>query len=108
MTVTPCYSDHWKNISNDTFISVVSPSGQTDMPAEALEATLKAITLMEDFTDFDSQLPDAKYFCFSFSLSSFHPLTFKAKRYSPNTQFRLVSVDHGGVDASHHNICIKK
>lgn len=37
------------------------------MPVEALEATLKAITLMEDFTDFDSQLPDAKYFCFSLS-----------------------------------------
>ncbi|XP_034393521.1 double-strand-break repair protein rad21-like protein 1 [Cyclopterus lumpus] len=31
--------------------------GQTDMPLEGLEATLKAITLIEDFTAFDSQLP---------------------------------------------------
>ncbi|XP_072304611.1 double-strand-break repair protein rad21-like protein 1 [Eucyclogobius newberryi] len=32
--------------------------GQTDLPLEGLEATLKAITLIEDFTDFDAQLPD--------------------------------------------------
>lgn len=32
--------------------------GQTDLPVEELEATVKAITLMEDFTDFDAQLPD--------------------------------------------------
>ncbi|KAM9505012.1 double-strand-break repair protein rad21 homolog isoform 1-T2 [Salvelinus alpinus] len=46
---------------NDAFvkIKVAFRPGQTDMPVEALEATLKAITLMEDFTDFDSQLPDA-------------------------------------------------
>ncbi|XP_040908470.1 double-strand-break repair protein rad21-like protein 1 [Toxotes jaculatrix] len=31
--------------------------GQTDMPVEGLEATLKAITLIEDFTSFDAQLP---------------------------------------------------
>ncbi|XP_070767243.1 double-strand-break repair protein rad21-like protein 1 [Enoplosus armatus] len=31
--------------------------GQTDMPVEGLEATLKAITLIEDFTAFDAQLP---------------------------------------------------
>ncbi|XP_044207355.1 double-strand-break repair protein rad21-like protein 1 [Thunnus albacares] len=31
--------------------------GQTDMPVEGLEATVKAITLIEDFTAFDSQLP---------------------------------------------------
>ncbi|XP_070695066.1 double-strand-break repair protein rad21-like protein 1 [Pempheris klunzingeri] len=31
--------------------------GQTDMPDEGMEATLKAITLMEDFTAFDVQLP---------------------------------------------------
>ncbi|XP_029994661.1 double-strand-break repair protein rad21-like protein 1 [Sphaeramia orbicularis] len=31
--------------------------GQTDLPLEGLEATLKAITLIEDFTDFDTQLP---------------------------------------------------
>nr|XP_020467499.1 double-strand-break repair protein rad21-like protein 1 isoform X2 [Monopterus albus] len=30
---------------------------QTDMPMEELEATHKAITLMEDFTAFDAQLP---------------------------------------------------
>uniref|UniRef100_A0A3Q0RX87 RAD21 cohesin complex component like 1 n=1 Tax=Amphilophus citrinellus TaxID=61819 RepID=A0A3Q0RX87_AMPCI len=32
--------------------------GQTDMTVEGLEATIKAITLIEDFTTFDSQLPD--------------------------------------------------
>ncbi|XP_062421816.1 double-strand-break repair protein rad21-like protein 1 [Pungitius pungitius] len=31
--------------------------GQTDLPVEGLEATLKAITLIEDFTTFDAQLP---------------------------------------------------
>ncbi|GAA6216576.1 double-strand-break repair protein rad21 homolog isoform X2 [Lates japonicus] len=31
--------------------------GQTDMPVEGIEATLKAITLIEDFTSFDAQLP---------------------------------------------------
>ncbi|XP_072223977.1 double-strand-break repair protein rad21-like protein 1 [Leuresthes tenuis] len=31
--------------------------GQTDMPVEGLEATFKAITLIEDFTAFDAQLP---------------------------------------------------
>lgn len=35
--------------------------GQTDLPEDAMEATLKAITLPEDFTDFDTQLPDLKY-----------------------------------------------
>lgn len=34
--------------------------GQTDMPVEALEATVKAITLIEDFTDFDTQLPNPR------------------------------------------------
>ncbi|XP_041802585.1 double-strand-break repair protein rad21-like protein 1 [Chelmon rostratus] len=32
--------------------------GQIDMPVEGLEATIKAITLIEDFTSFDAQLPD--------------------------------------------------
>ncbi|XP_029281977.1 double-strand-break repair protein rad21-like protein 1 [Cottoperca gobio] len=32
--------------------------GQTDLPVGGLEATLKAITLIEDFTDFDTQLPN--------------------------------------------------
>ncbi|KAF7210308.1 double-strand-break repair protein rad21-like protein 1 isoform X1 [Nothobranchius furzeri] len=31
--------------------------GQTDLPEEGLEAKLKAITLVEDFTAFDTQLP---------------------------------------------------
>ncbi|XP_069560278.1 double-strand-break repair protein rad21-like protein 1 [Brachyistius frenatus] len=31
--------------------------GQTDLPLEGLEATIKEITLVEDFTAFDSQLP---------------------------------------------------
>ncbi|XP_041858865.1 double-strand-break repair protein rad21-like protein 1 isoform X2 [Melanotaenia boesemani] len=31
--------------------------GQTDMPVDGLEATIKAITLNEDFTTFDTQLP---------------------------------------------------
>lgn len=32
--------------------------GQTDLPVGELEATVTAITLMEEFTDFDTQLPD--------------------------------------------------
>ncbi|XP_053279967.1 double-strand-break repair protein rad21-like protein 1 [Pleuronectes platessa] len=31
--------------------------GQTDLPVEGLEATVTAITLIEDFTSFDAQLP---------------------------------------------------
>ncbi|XP_071756283.2 double-strand-break repair protein rad21-like protein 1 [Centroberyx gerrardi] len=41
-------------------IKVAFRPGQTDMPVEGLEATLKAITLIEDFTDFDTQLPHPK------------------------------------------------
>uniref|UniRef100_A0A3B4G718 Rad21/Rec8-like protein N-terminal domain-containing protein n=1 Tax=Pundamilia nyererei TaxID=303518 RepID=A0A3B4G718_9CICH len=37
--------------------------GQTDLPVEGLEATIKAITLVEDFTTFDPQLPDPRH-CF--------------------------------------------
>lgn len=44
--------------SNDiSFLSI----GQTDLPNDAMEATLKTITLPEDFTDFETQLPDLKY-----------------------------------------------
>uniref|UniRef100_A0A671SL87 Double-strand-break repair protein rad21-like protein 1 n=1 Tax=Sinocyclocheilus anshuiensis TaxID=1608454 RepID=A0A671SL87_9TELE len=39
-------------------IKVAFRPGQTDLPEDAMEATLKNITLPEDFTDFDSQLPD--------------------------------------------------
>ncbi|XP_048066764.1 double-strand-break repair protein rad21-like protein 1 [Megalobrama amblycephala] len=39
-------------------IKVAFRPGQTDLPEVAMEATLKAITLPEDFTDFDTQLPD--------------------------------------------------
>ncbi|XP_051950747.1 double-strand-break repair protein rad21 homolog isoform X2 [Xyrauchen texanus] len=39
-------------------IKVAFRPGETDLPEDALEATFKAITLQEDFTDFDSQLPD--------------------------------------------------
>ncbi|XP_022043010.2 double-strand-break repair protein rad21-like protein 1 [Acanthochromis polyacanthus] len=38
-------------------IKVAFRPGQTDLPVDGLEATTKAITLMEDFTAFDSQLP---------------------------------------------------
>ncbi|XP_029911952.1 double-strand-break repair protein rad21-like protein 1 isoform X1 [Myripristis murdjan] len=44
---------------NDALVKIKVPfrPGQTDMPADELEATFKAITLVEDFTDFDAQLP---------------------------------------------------
>lgn len=35
-------------------------TGQTDLAVEGLEATVKAITLIEDFTAFDTQLPDPR------------------------------------------------
>ncbi|KAM6982000.1 double-strand-break repair protein rad21-like protein 1 [Tautogolabrus adspersus] len=38
-------------------IKIAFRPGQTDMPVEGLEATIKAITLIEDFTAFDAQLP---------------------------------------------------
>ncbi|XP_037539970.1 double-strand-break repair protein rad21-like protein 1 [Nematolebias whitei] len=39
-------------------IKIAFRPGQTDMPVEGLEATVKAITLVEDFTAFDAQFPD--------------------------------------------------
>ena len=36
-------------------------AGQTDLPVEGLEAAIKSITLVEDFTAFDAQLPHPKY-----------------------------------------------
>ncbi|XP_036433940.1 double-strand-break repair protein rad21-like protein 1 [Colossoma macropomum] len=39
-------------------IKVAFRPGQTDLPVEGMEAMLKAITLPEEFTDFDLQLPD--------------------------------------------------
>ncbi|XP_067268586.1 double-strand-break repair protein rad21-like protein 1 [Pseudorasbora parva] len=39
-------------------IKVAFRPGQTDLPEDAMEATFKTITLPEDFTDFDTQLPD--------------------------------------------------
>lgn len=41
-------------------------TGQLDLPEERMEAMVKAITLPEEFPDFESQLPDLKY-------SVFHP-----------------------------------
>ncbi|XP_076597401.1 double-strand-break repair protein rad21-like protein 1 [Chaetodon auriga] len=38
-------------------IKIAFRPDQTDMPMEGLEATVKAITLIEDFTSFDAQLP---------------------------------------------------
>ncbi|XP_030641051.1 double-strand-break repair protein rad21-like protein 1 [Chanos chanos] len=39
-------------------IRVAFRPGQTDLPEDEMEAGFKAITLPEDFTDFESQLPD--------------------------------------------------
>ncbi|XP_026868029.2 double-strand-break repair protein rad21-like protein 1 isoform X2 [Electrophorus electricus] len=39
-------------------IKVAFRPGQTDLPEEGMEAMFKAVTLPEDFTDFQSQLPD--------------------------------------------------
>ncbi|XP_039519697.1 double-strand-break repair protein rad21-like protein 1 isoform X2 [Pimephales promelas] len=41
-------------------IKVAFRPGQTDLPNDAMEATFKTITLPEDFTDFETQLPDPK------------------------------------------------
>lgn len=41
-------------------IQIFVTTGQTDLPEDALEATFNHITLQEDFTDFDLQLPDLK------------------------------------------------
>ncbi|KAK3540222.1 hypothetical protein QTP70_028418 [Hemibagrus guttatus] len=39
-------------------IKVAFRPGQLDLPEDGMEAMVKAITLPEDFTDFESQLPD--------------------------------------------------
>ncbi|XP_028309386.1 double-strand-break repair protein rad21-like protein 1 [Gouania willdenowi] len=39
-------------------IKIVFRPDQTDLPVEGLEATVGAITLVEDFTSFDAQLPE--------------------------------------------------
>lgn len=44
------------------FLTLITP-GQTDLPEEGLEAALKAITLIEDFSAFDAQLPPLRYSC---------------------------------------------
>lgn len=49
-----------KTIYDSHVCSVIT--GQTDLPEEGMEALFKAITLPEEFMDFDSQLPDLKYF----------------------------------------------
>nr|XP_023659981.1 double-strand-break repair protein rad21-like protein 1 isoform X4 [Paramormyrops kingsleyae] len=41
-------------------IKVAFRPGQTDLPSESLEASFKAITLPEDFTDFELQLPNIR------------------------------------------------
>ncbi|XP_061590628.1 double-strand-break repair protein rad21-like protein 1 [Cololabis saira] len=41
-------------------IKIAFRPGQTDLPVEGLEATIKAITLIEDFTAFDAELPDPR------------------------------------------------
>ncbi|XP_038165125.1 double-strand-break repair protein rad21-like protein 1 [Cyprinodon tularosa] len=38
-------------------IKITFRPGQTDMPVEGLESTLRAITLVEDFSAFDAELP---------------------------------------------------
>lgn len=47
-------------------------TGQLDLPDDGMEARVKAITLPEDFTDFESQLPDLKYNVFHPTLSEDH------------------------------------
>lgn len=41
----------------------LSQQGLTDLPEDELEATVKSITLIEDFTAFDAQLPPLRYSC---------------------------------------------
>ncbi|KAF7661090.1 hypothetical protein LDENG_00269880 [Lucifuga dentata] len=58
--VVRIYSRKAKYLLADCSDAVIKIKGafrpdQTDMPAEELEATFKAITLIEDFTDFDTQ-----------------------------------------------------
>ncbi|XP_062396112.1 double-strand-break repair protein rad21-like protein 1 [Sardina pilchardus] len=43
-------------------IKVAFRPGQLDLPEDGREARLRSITLPEDFTDFDSELPDPKMF----------------------------------------------
>ncbi|KAM7411427.1 hypothetical protein PAMA_021426 [Pampus argenteus] len=62
-------------------IKVAFRPGQTDMPVECLEATVKAITLIEDFTAFDVQLPHPSNIdvmdCFSLNQCRSEEITLK-------------------------------
>uniref|UniRef100_A0A3P8U5H3 Rad21/Rec8-like protein N-terminal domain-containing protein n=1 Tax=Amphiprion percula TaxID=161767 RepID=A0A3P8U5H3_AMPPE len=56
-------------------IKVAFRPGQTDLPVDGLEATTKAITLIEDFTAFDSQLPHPRC-CFVLHSSKSQPVIY--------------------------------
>uniref|UniRef100_A0A3B5AF90 Rad21/Rec8-like protein N-terminal domain-containing protein n=1 Tax=Stegastes partitus TaxID=144197 RepID=A0A3B5AF90_9TELE len=49
--------------------------GQTDLPVDGLEAKVKAITLIEDFTAFDSQLRHPRY-CFVLRFNKSQPVIY--------------------------------
>ncbi|XP_037628033.1 double-strand-break repair protein rad21-like protein 1 [Sebastes umbrosus] len=79
--------------------------GQTDMPVEGLEATLKAITLIEDFTAFDAQLqlprPSNMDVEDHFSLNQCRSEEITLKEDFGNGFLNLI--DFGDECQSHHN-----
>uniref|UniRef100_UPI0037E7DFD0 double-strand-break repair protein rad21-like protein 1 n=1 Tax=Semicossyphus pulcher TaxID=241346 RepID=UPI0037E7DFD0 len=82
-------------------IKIAFRPGQTDMPVEGLEATIKAITLNEDFSAFDAQLPTPSNIDvvdhFSLNQSRTEEITLKEDFGS---DFRHL-VDFGDVSQSH-------
>ncbi|XP_067095162.1 double-strand-break repair protein rad21-like protein 1 [Osmerus mordax] len=84
-------------------IKVSFRPGQTDLPVEGLEATLKAITLMENFPDFESQLPDLNTIDdvdhFSLNQSRTEEITLKEDYGNAFHTFKDIAEgqDHGGI-----------
>ncbi|XP_062283119.1 double-strand-break repair protein rad21-like protein 1 [Scomber scombrus] len=90
-------------------IKVAFRPGQTDMPVEGLEATVKAITLIEDFTDFDTQLPDPSNIDvtdhFSLNQCRSEEITLKEDFGSSFLNMRDISKNHSGMlDMSFHSL----
>ncbi|KAK2851756.1 hypothetical protein Q5P01_008032 [Channa striata] len=77
--------------------------GQTDLPEEGLEATIKAITLIEDFTAFDAQLPPLNDIDVvdHFSTNQCRPEEITLKEDFRNSFLNLTDI--GGVSQDHHN-----
>ncbi|XP_076847666.1 double-strand-break repair protein rad21-like protein 1 isoform X2 [Brachyhypopomus gauderio] len=92
-------------------IKVAFRPGQTDLPEEGMEAMLKAITLPEDFSDFNSLLPDLNTIDVvdHFSLNQCHANEITLKENLGNSFLTINDMDdslshQGQFDLSFHSL----